>query len=617
MKNFELLRYLKKWWFLIVIVTALGCWGVYQFVADNQQYTATAVIQYTNKDAEQGLNVDGSKIDTSEITSATVINRTIEQLGLSANTESIRSKISVKEVVSDDEELRKETAIQDGEEYTYHPTIYQVSFSVDSKDAENYARNVLDAVLGNYFQYYGEKHIDTDLFPNNAVNVSVDNYEYIDCVEMLQSNADESVAYLRKKADETYGFYSVKTGYSFSDLATSYEYLENNRLSDLYAYIISHKLVTNRNVLVDKKQNDILQCQIQNQSLSDNIAEERAIIDQFGEKTIEGAAIDPSRSSDSSDSSTTEIITDVAKGWESSSIEGERDVTTTYDKLITHYADLQSKLIDVTNKEAQTQEILDVYREAEADTDPNSTEAKWAKNRIDEVADQFNQLYAVAVDTIAEYNQINGADNIAMKCSIVVSQKLNLKMYQMLAVVLFLFVGCFLAMFLGRLGDFVDYYLFVDKKTGLPNRERCDDMIEHYGTDKLKERFAFMTIQLDLVSLDRSEGDDALHIMGVCLRQVFRAIAFVGYNGAGQFMVMMENNSVEFTEVCINRLRNSIRKSEFSNLLEYLYVGTANSTEDGIYEIRSLLRMAMHRCNNVRKQEKEKREAAQQKENDT
>lgn len=43
----------------------------------------------------------------------------------------------------------------------------------------------------------------------------------------------------------------------------------------------------------------------------------------------------------------------------------------------------------------------------------------------------------------------------------------------MLAVVLFLIVGCFAAIFLGRLGDFIDYYLYVDKKTGLPNRERA------------------------------------------------------------------------------------------------------------------------------------------------
>ena len=95
MKSFDLLRYLKKWWFLIMLITAVGCLGVYEFISSRQSYTATAIIQYTNANASQGRNADGSKIDPTEITSASVINQTIQQLGLTASTESIRSKISV------------------------------------------------------------------------------------------------------------------------------------------------------------------------------------------------------------------------------------------------------------------------------------------------------------------------------------------------------------------------------------------------------------------------------------------------------------------------------------------------------------------------------------------
>ena len=58
MKSFDLLRYLKKWWFLIMIVTAAGCVFVYRFASSKQCYTATAVIQYTNVDSEDGLNAD-------------------------------------------------------------------------------------------------------------------------------------------------------------------------------------------------------------------------------------------------------------------------------------------------------------------------------------------------------------------------------------------------------------------------------------------------------------------------------------------------------------------------------------------------------------------------------
>lgn len=134
-----------------MLVTAVGCLGVYEFISSRQSYTATAVIQYAGPNASEGLNADGTRIDPSEITSASVINKTIQDLGLTASTESIRPRISVQEVIPEDEETKKETALSNGDEYEYYPTTYAVSFTVDSKDATDYARNVLDSVLTNYF----------------------------------------------------------------------------------------------------------------------------------------------------------------------------------------------------------------------------------------------------------------------------------------------------------------------------------------------------------------------------------------------------------------------------------------------------------------------------------
>ena len=97
-----------------------------------------------------------------------------------------------------------------------------------------------------------------------------------------------------------------------------------------------------------------------------------------------------------------------------------------------------------------------------------------------------------------------------MKNSIVVNAKLNLKLYAALSVILFLFLGCFCAIFLGRLGDFVDYYFYVDKKSGLPNRERCDAMVDRYSTVRLNGQFTVIHIQVDLSGMSRNDGDKAL-----------------------------------------------------------------------------------------------------------
>ena len=390
MKSFDLLRYLKKWWFVIMLVTAVGCLGVYEFISSRQSYTATAVIQYAGPNVSEGLNADGTRIDPSEITSASVINKTIQDLGLTASTESIRPRISVQEVIPEDEETKKETALSNGDEYEYYPTTYAVSFTVDSKDATDYARNVLDSVLTNYFQYYSETHVDADIFPNNASNVSVANYEYIDCVEILRNNANESAAFLRKKAEEKYGFYSVKSGYSFSDLVSEYEYLTQNALNDLYAYVINNKLVRDHNLLVNTKKNAILRYQLQIDSLNNNISEAKDgkhlkaelpkdIIDQFGDKTLDGAAVySANRNADGGE---TQIITDVVRDY---TTQPSGDVTTTYDKLIRHYADLHAERIDAAIAQGKAQEILDAYadvtRPAPRPCGPATASTSWCRN---------------------------------------------------------------------------------------------------------------------------------------------------------------------------------------------------------------------------------------------
>lgn len=145
---------------------------------------------------------------------------------------------------------------------------------------------------------------------------------------------------------------------------------------------------------------------------------------------------------------------------------------------------------------------------------------------------KFTSLYELSIETVEEFNQVNGADNIKMKNSIVVNAKLNLKLYAALSVILFLFLGCFCAIFLGRLGDFVDYYLYVDKKSGLPNRERCDAMVDRYSTVRLNGQFTVIHIQVDLSGMSRNDGDKALRALGDQLQYVFRTLGFVGYNGA-------------------------------------------------------------------------------------
>ena len=171
-----------------------------------------------------------------------------------------------------------------------------------------------------------------------------------------------------------------------------------------------------------------------------------------------------------------------------------------------------------------------------------------------------------------------------------------LKLYAALSVILFLFLGCFCAIFLGRLGDFVDYYLYVDKKSGLPNRERCDAMVDRYSTVRLNGQFTVIHIQVDLSGMSRNDGDKALRALGDQLQYVFRTLGFVGCNGAGHFIVLLEDCSIDLARNCIDRLSNLLAKTELAVFGPCVFTGVSNSAKDDAYEIRALLRLAIRRC---------------------
>ena len=100
---------------------------------------------------------------------AAVITNVLEELNLNIGADAIRSKCKVTEIIPPDEEVKKQALLEAGEEYTYFPTDYVVSFSVGSEYSQDFARTVLDSIIKNYFATYGEKYINQQTLPNNNV----------------------------------------------------------------------------------------------------------------------------------------------------------------------------------------------------------------------------------------------------------------------------------------------------------------------------------------------------------------------------------------------------------------------------------------------------------------
>ena len=125
MKKFNIIRYLKRWWPLIALMSIFAGAFFMRYASNNQAYTAQAVIKYTYDAASEGLTPNGEPLDVSEIFSSTVVKEAIERLGYSVNVDTIRSGGTVTGITPAEVQTRQDALAEKGEEVEeYYPTEY-------------------------------------------------------------------------------------------------------------------------------------------------------------------------------------------------------------------------------------------------------------------------------------------------------------------------------------------------------------------------------------------------------------------------------------------------------------------------------------------------------------
>ena len=588
MKEFQLLRYLSKGKFLILIVALVGAIAIYYYANSKQVYTATTAIEYTNEAIKDGFTPNGAKLDVSEIYSSTVIKGAIEDLGLNASVDGVRSKIKVKPVIPEDEEVKKEAALKKGEEYSYFPSDYIITYEADSEKSMRYAGNMLDAIMKNYYSFYSEKYIDQLILPNNASNISSNDYDYIESAEIIQTSLKDIDNYLLQKKDLYPDFRASATGYTFTDLENIYDYLLNKKVPYIYASILQNKYTKDNDLLVKKQQDTIDSLEINIQNNEEKAKKLKSLIENYSDKnTNNGASVNEGAAEDNS----TAIIMDV----DGRDRERNLNVTTTYDDLIVEYVKIRQSIENDKIDKEHAEYIKSIF----VTNTKNQVLSEDIEKDIEDLVALINDQYAIVQGTAQELNEYLGASNLSTLNSIVTSQKVNIKLYIGLAVVFFIFLGCAGAVVIGRLKDFLEYILYTDKTTKLPNRQMCDIQINALSQKELGENFTCMIIQIDNLmdindTLGRKAGDMLLANFGEILKTISRNYGFVGCNRPGYFLGLFENCSVVKAKLYLDMLENSVAEYNKKRVeIEVKYsVKFSNSTEEKIYQIRPLIHNA-------------------------
>lgn len=588
MKEFQLLRYLSKGKFIILIVALLGAVWVYYYANSQQVYTATTVIRYANSAINEGLTPKGTKLDVSEIYSSTVIKGAIEDLGLNCSVDEIRSKVKVEPIISEEEEAKKETALSKGEEYSYFPTDYVITYEVGSERSLNFAGNMLDAIIKNYYSFYSEKYVDQLILPNNASNISSNDYDYIESAELIQGSLKEIDDYLIQKKTNYPDFRASATGYTFTDLENIYKYIMNNKVPSLYASILQNKYTKDNDLLLKKQRSTIDSINVDIKNNQTRSTKLKNLIDNYGDKN--SSIINPSAADSSETTATVDgepsVIMDV-DGYDRGI-----DVITTYDDLIQEYVRINETIKDDEIDKKHAEYIESVFVDNEKTKNPS----KEVEKDINDLVSMLNDEYAIVQATATELNEYLGASYLNILNSVVTSQKVNIKLYLALAVVFFLFFGCTGAVVVGRTKDFIQYILYTDKVTKLPNRQMCDVRINALSDKDLDEQFTCFIVKITNLAkvnetLGHTAGDTVLRDFGELLKSISRSYGFIGWNQGGLFLGLFEHCSTDKAELYLEMLKKCVDEYNSNQLeLEITYSAKyTNSTEEKMYNIRHLI----------------------------
>ena len=589
MKKFEILRYLKRFSFLIFLLSLAGSLLIYLYADNKQAYTASVVIKYTNSGVDDGYAPDGSKLDVNEIYSSAVISQAMDALGASGKLSNIRSNVTVTPIIPDDQQKINDALIEKGEEITYFPNTYRVSLVVSGKQGANYARNMLDAILQSYCTYYTEKYVEQKLSLNPSSHLLENGYDYYECIRILENDTNDMQNFLLAKREHYPDFRSSKTGYTYADLCAIYSSFKKYTIPELYAQVLSGPQIRDGTVLQEFLANSIADSNQTEQVDTGRRTSIEQLIDEYVQKN---AGILESYFTEGGDNvSSNYILGNIEQAGA-----GDK-AQTTYDGLILELVDIDKKIAANQIDREFLSEILTNFQNV--DFGGTSEEHTRMEQMINDYEAQLQKYYEIVNVSSKELNLYISADYLKMMSSVRVAPSINVKLYLVIALVLFFVIGCCGAIVLGRLSDVVDYLLYTDKKSGLPNREKLDVYINGLSGKILPEDYTCFALQLDNLSelskrFGYTVGDGVLKDFSGLVQLMGDTDGMIGYNGIGKFNAFFDECSDKKASVMVRILESQVEEYNKLNP-EYPIKFTAawaTTSSTGLYEIRDLLRLA-------------------------
>lgn len=591
MKHFDIIRYLKKWWPIVVLMSSLAGVFFMRYAENRQSYTAQCIIKYTYAQAEEGMTPNGEILDVSEIFSSAVVKQAIENLGLDVNVDLIRSGGTVSEIIPDDVISQHKALLARGEKpREYHPTEYVVQLEVGREYRVEYARAVLDEIIGCYFARFGEKYGDYSEIPNSTEDIDEQDYDYLEIAEFLDDSVSGILSQLGNCQKAHPEFISSVTGLSLSDLADEYTYVSKGQLTYLFSEILGGKLTKNREILLKKYQQ-----RYNSYTMSSEVYGKKAeaileIIESYKENSSAQGSTDDNESNSL-------VLSNVYEEKDNSKM----DRTTVYDELFDDYAALLNQKSNALIDADYCQHIIEEFSLQPDESGNEEFSRQTVENEIEALQERLDILYEKLSLTMTEYNEYTGAVDLSVLSSTTVSEKINVRRYIILGVTSFFALGVCGAILLGRFQDFVESLLFTEQLLDMPNRTACDLFIKNNTSCVLPAHTVCVVIELLNLSkinttYSREKGNEMMVQFANFIKEAAATCGTVYYNGSQQFVGFFESCTLEDAESFADYLYRLVRAyNEESDEARFEYsIGISESETNHVYSIRALLKEALH-----------------------
>ena len=556
MKNFQIVRYLKKILPIIVIVCVCATYAINFKLKSSNTFVASEVIHYNDPAAEQGLTPTGDKLDVNEIKSSAVLSKVVDRMGLTGiySVDSLISRISITPLPDEDKVAQKEAKLEEGEEYVYEPSTYIVSFTASNNEGTEFARTILDETLDVYFAEYSQKYVNVAPAKNVIENIENENYDYIEMVEMIDTGVDETLTTLYQRMDQNPYYRATNTGVSFSDLADEFTYIRHVKLSALFSKIYKYQVTKNKTVLISDYTTRIDNNDILNAKEESIVEDTVSVVDAYVEKMRESG----------NTNITYEYILDNVHERNLTDSATPGDQTVTYDELIYAWREHNEKREHSIIDSAYCQYVIDTFEKCTGACENNECMASGQtcsqlhnsnyekikgeiEDEIKSLVSDLGDLYSLTMKTNDEYNEYLGASYISVLSSASVKPSVNVNLYTLIAFFFLIILCCGGTVVIGRLGDIIHYIFYTDHLTELNNRAFFDKYLKAMDKKLLDDGTVYCVADIaNLININtnytRQIGDDIIKLFTKHLKETFgKTNAEFVYNGNGSFIIMAKD----------------------------------------------------------------------------